>query len=231
MFASKVIKPFQDLVKTQVALIRFGHVKERGPTRRGVNSELYLTALPVGSFGLELSQIGENALFDGQDVATAIRQIIQLIEATAKGEEPFENESENVPKRNLTNLRNFLEVIASEHSILRIESGDLGIEIPEANVTEAFERVNATTSEDEKISITGTLRGFLLDSGLFQIVDEEGISISGFIGEELNEEEIIAYDREFLNRVCQIHLCTYTTTFKTGKRKVSYELLGISSPK
>ncbi|MFZ0597172.1 MAG: hypothetical protein WAM46_09340, partial [Flavobacterium sp.] len=67
-FVSKTIKPIQELIKTQTALVRFGDVGKRGKTKKSANSEMYLTALPIGSFGIELSQLESYDLFDENDV-------------------------------------------------------------------------------------------------------------------------------------------------------------------
>ena len=40
-FVSKTIKPIQELIKTQTALVRFGGVGNRGQAKNAANSELY----------------------------------------------------------------------------------------------------------------------------------------------------------------------------------------------
>lgn len=225
-FLSKTIKPFQDLVKTQTALVRFGNVGKRGKTRKSFNSELYLTALPTGSFGIELSQLETTDLFDEQDVASAIQQIMNLIDLTSKSNEEFERIVEITPNRSLNNLRLFLKEISEEHSVLKMESGSYGLEISEERVKLAFDRVDSTSNEETEIFIEGILRGVLLDSGRFEISSEIG-NISGLINEELTEEQLIEFDKNYLNKSCRIHLRTQVITFKTGKEKVTYELINI----
>lgn len=225
-FLSKTIKPFQDLVKTQTALVRFGNVGKRGKTRKSFNSELYLTALPTGSFGIELSQLETTDLFDQQDVASAIQQIMNLIDLTSKSSEEFERIVEITPNRSLNNLRLFLKEISEEHSVLKMESGSYGLEISEERVKLAFDRVDSASNEETEIFIEGILRGVLLDSGRFEMSSKIG-NISGLINEELTEEQLIEFDRNYLNKSCRIHLRTQIITFKTGKEKVTYELINI----
>lgn len=230
-FVSKTIKPIQELIKTQTALVRFGVVGKRGKAKKVANSELYLTALPVGSFGVELSQLESNDLFDSQDVATAINQVMNLISATITSNETFEEAIENTPKRNLSNLKNFLKQIKDEKSILKIQSGSYGIDISVEQIQTGFDRVNLTINENDPVFINGILRGFLLDSGKFEISDENGNTITGLISPELSEEQIINYDKEFLNKNCVFHLNFYKTIFTSGKEKLSYELLEIMKKK
>lgn len=229
-FVSKVVKPIQELIKTQTALVRFGDVAKRGRAKKGASAELYLTALPTGSFGVELSQLESNDLFDELEVSTAIHQVMELITAVTTSDIAFENAIENTPKRNLNNLKAFLKEIDDENSVLKMESGSFGIAISQEQIHEGFERVNSTASENEEIFLNGILRGFLLDTGKFEMTDEEGITITGIINPELTEEQIVQYDKEFLNKACTFHLSYYKTTFTSGKEKISYELLQITKP-
>lgn len=230
-FVSKTISPFQEMLKTQVALIRFGKVGKRGRTNKGANTELYLTALPVGSFGIELSQLKTNDLFESIDVSNAIKNVMQLIENTAVDDKTFEQTIENTPKRNLSNLKRFLEEIYQENSILKMESGEKYLELPHTKIKEAFERVAATTDEENEILVNGIFRGLLLDSAKFEIQDEFGKKITGFISPDLSENQLIEYDKDFLNTKCLIHLKEHRTKFKTGKEKKDYELLEIKEIK
>ncbi|RLK03089.1 hypothetical protein [Tenacibaculum discolor] len=227
-FVSKTIKPIQELVKTQTALVRFGIVGERGKAKDSGNSELYLTALPTGSFGVELSQLENNDLFDENDVSIAIKQVVELISASVKSDEMFEKAMENTPKRNLTNLKQFLKEVSEANSILKIETGSFGINISEQEIKEGFERVNLTETDEENLFIKGILRGILLDSGKFEIIGEEGEPITGIINSEIPEELLIDYDKKYLNKECSVHLIIHKTTFITGKEKLNYELVEIS---
>lgn len=230
-FVSKTLTPFQEMVKTQVALVRFGKVGKRGQAKKGANTELYLTALPVGSFGVELSQLESNDLFDSMDVSKAMKEVITLVVNSATDDVTFEASIEQTPKRNLTNLKKFLQEITDENSVLKMESGELGIELPKEKIVEAFQRVSATIDEETEFIINGIFRGLLLDSGKFEIQDEDGKRISGFISEEIEEDQLVEYDKTFLNSNCIIHLRVHKTKFKTGNEKTDYELLEIRPEK
>lgn len=226
-FVSKTITPFQEMIKTQFALVRFGRVGKRGQAKKGINTDLYLTALPVGSFGVELSQLASSDLFASLDISNSMKQVMTLIVNSATDDETFEKTIENTPKRNLSNLKKFLQEIAEEHSVLKMESGEFGIELSDNKILEAYQRVSSTIDEENEVFINGIFRGLLLDSGRFEIQDEEGKRLSGFISEELDEEQLIEYDKLFLNKSCTIHLKIHKTRFKTGNEKTDYELLEI----
>lgn len=226
-FISKTLTPFQEMIKTQFALVRFGTVGKRGQAKKKANTELYLTALPVGSFGVELSQLQSTDLFASNDVSTAIKQVMTLIVNSSIDDETFENSIVETPKRNLANLKKFLEEIVEEKSVLKMECGELGIDIPQDKINEAYQRVSSTTDEENEVFINGIFRGLLLDSGRFEIQDEEGKRVSGFISEDLDEDQLIIYEKSFVNVNCMIHLKTYKTKFKTGNERLAYELLEI----
>lgn len=226
-FVGKTITPFQEMVKTQTALFRFGKVGKRGKTKNGANNDLFLTALPVGSFGIELTQLESSDLFDGADVSNAMKSVMKLIENSTKDDDTFEAAIEGTPKRSLTNLKKFLHEIYNENSILKMESGELGIEISNENVIEAYNRVSSVLNEEETVLVNGIFRGLLLDSAKFEIQDENGYKISGFISEDLDEEQLVEYNNTFLNVKCQIHLKIHKTKFRTGNQRTGYELLEI----
>lgn len=226
-FVGKTITPFQEMVKTQTSLSRFGKVGKRGKTKNGANNDLYLTALPVGSFGIELSQLESSDLFDSVDVSNAMKSVMTLIENSTKDDSTFESAIERTPKRSLTNLKKFLQEVYNENSILKMESSELSIEIPKEKIVEAYNRVSSVLNEEGEEIILGVFRGLLLDSGKFEIQDENGYKISGFISEDLDEEQLVEYNNTFLNTKCKIHLKIYKTKFRTGNQKTGYELVEI----
>ena len=228
-FVAKIVTPFQEMVKTQAALVRFGRVGRRGRVRKGASSDLYLTALPLGSFGVELTQLESIDLLDSVDVSNAIKQVITIISSSALDDSSFESIITEVPKRNLNNLKKLLQEIAENNSVLKIESNELGIQLSEGEIKEAYLRVAQTVDVESDIVIDGVFRGLLLDSGRFEMQDDKGRKLSGFISPDLNEEELIFYDQNYLNENCILILKEHKTTFKTGNEKIEYELLQIRS--
>ncbi len=228
-FISKIMPSIQGLVKAQLAVNKYGKVGSRGRTRKKANNDLYLTALPRGSFGIELSQLDtdENDLYDIVDTSEAMKDVILLVKNVAESDESFETVIQKTSKRNLNNLKKFLNGVSSENSILKMDSGDLHIELSNGKVNEAATRVSSTVKEEDYLFIDGTLRGILLDSNKFDILDLEGHSISGSINNNIDEDQLIEYDKKFLNKECVIHLKINKTKFTTGNEKTEYELLEI----
>lgn len=228
-FIGKVMPPFEEMVKIQVATVRFGLLPKKGKRKRATKTELFLTALPTGSFGVELKQLQFDTLFDAQEVATGMKQVINIVAQTAKDDNSFEATIENTPKKNLHNLKKFLEEINEEKSILKMECGELGIELSTKDVADAYLRVSEVVNNEEDEFINGIFRGLLLDSAKFEFQDEQGRKHLGNIGQNLSEDELIGYDKMFLNQQCKIHVKKNRIKFKTGNEKVVYELLEITN--
>jgi hypothetical protein len=228
-FLTKTLKPFTALLKTQAALERFGQIGARGRSRQGVNTDLYLTALPRGSFGVELKQLETEELFDEEEVSNALKDVINLIYQSSISDETFEQAITDVPKRSLNNLKSFLKQIDEHESFLKISCGEIRREISEDNVHLAYERVSSINEESSELIVNGIFKGVLLNSGKFEITNEEGDKISGFISTEIPEETLIEYDRVFLNQECRIHLELTKKTFVTGNEVTVYELLEITA--
>ena len=229
-FVSKTIKPIQELIKTQTAIIKSGSIIEKkGKIRKDSISELYLTALPTGSFGYELSMLQGKELFDEEDVSNSIREIIYMIESVSESDDAFQQVIENSPKRTLTHLKAFFKELSNEESILKMESGDKYVELSEDKVKLGYQRVSSAQYEESPVQIIGVFKGILLDSGKFEIADEDSRKYSGYISEDLSEDEAINYNKEYTNEKCSIMVQENVTIFSSGYRKVNYELIQIKN--
>ncbi|MDN4013689.1 hypothetical protein QX233_14520 [Chryseobacterium gambrini] len=228
-FVSKITQPVQGLVQTQLAINKYGKVGKRGRTKKKVKNDLYLTGLPKGSFGIELTRIDydEHDLYDLVDTSEAMKDVINLIKNTALEEDLFSEIIEKTPKRNLSNLKKFLQEVVNENSILKMDSGEVHVELSNEQVNKAYRRISTVIENEDEIIIEGVLRGMLLDSNKFEILDTEGKPISGYINNELDEETLIEYDRLYLNQNCKIHLRVYYINYASKQEKIEYELLEI----
>lgn len=226
-FVSKTIKPLQELIKTQTALVKFGEIGKRGKAKKSEISELYLTALPTGSFGYELSLLDPSDLFDEGDVAKSIQDVIKILEGTARSDESFQQIVGDMSKRAFNNLTAFFKEVANEHSVLKLDSGSIHVELSEIDVKNGYIRVSSTQCQDTSIVIKGVFKGILLDSGKFEILNEEGLPIRGEVDESLDTEILTEYNKEFTNEECTIHLQEILTIFNDHKRILKYILLQI----
>ena len=226
-FVSKTIKPLQELIKTQTALVKFGCVGQRGKAKNSAISELYLTALPTGSFGYELSLLEPSDLFDEEDVSKSIKAVIKIIQDTAKDDTSYQQAVGDMSKRSFNNLTSFYKEVYTENSILKLDSGTIHVELTENDIKDGYFRISSTKQEDSPLIINGTFKGILLDSGKFEIVNEEGILIRGDVDDSLDIDILTEYNKEYTNEKCIVHLQEHLTIFNEQKRKLKYILLKI----
>ena len=106
-FASCVLQPFLEMVKTQYAATKHGHVGARGRRRDESEAKLLLTGLPRGSFGLELSQPDPPAPFSGEALSEVLVCLTDVIKSAAESDEGFAHALEDTSPRVLDRLKDF----------------------------------------------------------------------------------------------------------------------------
>jgi len=223
-FAGRVLEPFQSMVMADYADRFHGVVGTRGRRAGEADSRLLLTALPRGSFGLELTKAENDEIFEEDQLADTLAHVTRLIESAAKSDENFAIELNETAPRVIQNLRSFLEVVASGNAGLRLESGDSRCTMDPIRATEAFERVSATISQTETAPMRGVFKGVLLESWRFDFLDEDGHKISGKIDENLTADQVAQLNHDFFNQCCVAVLEKTTVLFRNGRRRTTYIL-------
>lgn len=228
-FAGRVLEPFQSMVMADYADRFHGVVGSRGRRSGESESRLLLTALPRGSFGLELTRADNDELFEEGQLADTLAHVTRLVEAAARSDEDFAAELDETAPRVIQNLREFLKVIANGKAGLRLESGDFRCAMNPVQANEAFTRVAGTITNDELVEIPGVFKGVLLESWRYDFVTIENHTAGGKIDENLTEEQVIALNRQFFNERCQASLLKTTVLFKNGRVRTTYVLKNIES--
>lgn len=227
-FASRVLEPFQNMVMADYAGRWHGTVGSRGRRSGEAQSRLLLTGLPRGSFGLELGRADNDGLFMEGELADTLAHVTRLVEAAGRSDEDFAAELNEAAPRVVQNLKSFLEVIAKGKAGLRLESGDYRCEMTPAQASDAFSRVAETTAREENITVTGTLKGVLLESSEFNFSSDDGSIIAGKIDDGLGEEHVIAINRQFFNERCVASLVKTAVVFRNGRVRTSFRLTAVN---
>jgi len=228
-FASGVLDPFQSMVMADYADKWHGVVGTRGPRVGQANSRLLLTALPRGSFGLELVRAESEELFEEDQLADTLAHVTKLVEAAATSDEDFAAEVNDTAPRVIQNLRSFLEVVAKGKAGLRLETGDYRCTMDPIRANEAFQRVAGTVTKSDEIIVKGVFKGVLLESWRFDFVNEDGHKISGKIDENLTTDEVAKLNREFFNQRCLAVLDKTTVLFRNGRERIIHILKDLKS--
>lgn len=229
-FVGHVLEPFQSMVMADYADRWHGVVGSRGRRCGEADSRLLLTALPRGSFGLELTRADTDELFEEDQLADTLAHVTKLVESAARSDEDFASELDETAPRVIQNLRQFLEVVAKGKAGLRLESGDYRCSMNPLEVNEAFKRVAGTTTNDAEIRVPGVFKGELLESWKFNFVNEQNHLLAGKLDESLTEEQVIALNQEFFNKKCVALLLKTTVVFKHGRVRTTYILKGLTPP-
>lgn len=225
-FAGKVLQPFQNMVKTDFSQRVHGKMGERGPAKNNFESQLFITALPRGSFGIELTKLQQHNLFDEVELADTLVHLTNLIEASAKSDDDFAVALEDASARTIKSLEDFLKVVSDEEAGVTIESGGTRCELSVEAARIAYDRVSATKTDEDIVTINGILRGIMLDSWRFDFTSSEGRKFSGRFNNDLSEEEIKGFVK-YLDQPCTASFEESKVIFKNGQERIRYELLSI----
>ncbi|MFN7653116.1 MAG: hypothetical protein ACK5PC_07790 [Cyclobacteriaceae bacterium] len=223
-FISKAILPFQKMVHADLVQRGYGKVGMRGQLKNAYDAKLFLTALPRGSFGIELSKIENSNLFDEGQVSDSLAHVSNLIASSAKSDEDFAASLDNIPHRTLSGLRQFLKIVSDDKAGVVVESGGIRASLEPQDVVVAYNRVAETTTEQKEIQLKGTLKGILLESWRFDFISEEGQPISGSLGSNLTEETAANLVQSHFNKNCTGFFDTTTVFLKSGRVKEIYVL-------
>jgi hypothetical protein len=227
-FATDVLGPFLEMVKTQYSAQKHGRVGARGPRRGENEARLLLTGLPRGSFGLELSQPQAEDFIAAEQLSDTLVRLTEVIAAAADTDERFSVSLDHVSPRVLPRLKDFLAVVASNNAYLGVESGELKVELPVNRLEAALERVGSAKTTDRVVTLDGTFRGATLDSWRFDFrADGEPHEvISGRIADEVDDDAVTAMI-QLTTKSCQAKLREITVTTSDGASRKRYELLAL----
>jgi hypothetical protein len=227
-FAGRVLEPFQSMVMADYADRWHGVVGSRGRRPGDADSRLLLTALPRGSFGLELTRAENDELFGENQLADTLAHVTKLVESAARSDADFASELNETAPRVIQNLRQFLEVVAKGKAGLRLETGDVRCSMNPIEANEAFDRVAGTITSDEEAHVPGVFKGVLLESWRFDFVTDDNLKIGGKIDENLTEDQVVALSLEHFNKRCMASVVKTTVLFKNGRIRTTYILKGLA---
>jgi hypothetical protein len=223
-FAGEVLRRFQDMVTNHFSAKFFGGLRKIGRRRGEPQSKLFLTALPRGSFGLQLSQPHVTDFVIAGQLTQTMEEIADLVSAAAQGDQSFVDTISNFNSRVLVPLTEFLEVLNNAEADCRIVSGSRKASLKKDEVVQAYQRVIAAKKDEEIIGYQGVFGGVLIQSGKFEFMPSGEKLISGWIAEEVTEEEAIEMDK-LAGKLCQAQMRLTTINIRTGRQTWTHELM------
>lgn len=187
--------------------------------------KLLFTGTPRGSFGLEFTpQIPEDASFAYLH-AQSLENVANALTRVAENDSEDVNTTlSNIPQRVIPYLKRFFSELAKCDAELRLAfSNKPSTMLGSENIKKAAERLDRQVVVDD-ISIDGVFRGVTRETGHFDLRPNEGMVISGFIADELTEEDVERIDK-LTNKPCKSRIERTTITKIPGSVNYTYVLL------
>jgi len=226
-FLGKALVPFQKMVHSDLAQRGYGKVGSRGMIKNTEDARLFLTSLPRGSFGVELTKLNENEQFDESRVSDSLVHVSRLIDSSAKSDEDFVASLDEISPRTIQSLKDFLKVVSDDRAGVTIESGGIRSSLTNEDVQIAYNRLSDTSTLTNEIKVNGVLKGILLESWKFDFLADSGETITGSLDYDLSEQDAANIISKLFNKPCLATLQKTTVTLKNGRIKDSYVLKGV----
>lgn len=226
-FAAESIRIAQEMVSSQYAVNKHGQVGQRGVARDESEAKLLLTGLPRGSFGLELSKPHMNDFVAANQLQSALDQITHLIDASGESDAAFDNAIEGVPWRVIDRLKDFLTTAAKHGAGIRITTPKKETILREPAVETAAKRVGATSHQEGVVEILGVFRGARLETWQFDFAPKDAPVISGRIADDITENDVIQWDKNWINKPAFWTFGWSRVRTLSGKEKSTFELKGL----
>lgn len=184
-FAGKAVEKFQDIVSKRFAASEVGDLGGRGPVPLRANSDLLLTDVARGSFGVVLEEATDNQALTETQLKIVLDEVVETF-GVAAGEdgEPFEELLERIDTRYLRSLGEFFKLLDEEDATVRVVEGEQDRQFTPVEIRRARERTGAAEIEErDNEPLIGRL--YLLPAHRrFELVLDDGETIWGHVSGE-----------------------------------------------
>ena len=226
-FTSEVLNSYQNVLTNHYTAKHYGKPRGSGKRRRESESQLFLTALPRGSFGLQLSQIQTHDWIAADNVSKAMQDVSRLVEATVESDEAFEAALTTFDARVFKPLKRFIVVLHAGETEFRLVTGFHETTLNADQISVAHARVSAADTDEDIVQWPGVFGGVTTFSYKFDFRPDNGELIHGPIGEEVTEETATAWNEHYTQKRVKAELKVSTVISRAGKKKPTYELLDL----
>ena len=111
-FVGKAIGIFQELLAKRLAALEAGVPGARGPVALRQTSQMMLTEIQQGSFGIVLEEVEENGELTDTGLHLVVHEVTDVLTNIAGAESgPYEAALESLDDRQLKSLRGFFELL------------------------------------------------------------------------------------------------------------------------
>lgn len=228
-FAGKAIEAFQDLVSKKFATTETGTLGQRGPIPLRSNTELMLTDVARGSFGLVLEEINSNDSLTRTDLHQVVDEVTNtIIEFSAPEFAAYESALETIDSRLLVSLRDFFKLLDEENATIRLVEGEVDASLDSVAIHRARNRTDfSSIDETESDEVVGRL--FILPAHRrFELIKTDtGETLYGTVSADVSKKslELLRTDNDVVGKVWRTKMRVRETVKQNQEPKFSYTLL------
>lgn len=226
-FTSHILDSYQNMLTNHYAAKHYGTLRRYGRRRGEADTKLYLTALPRGSFGLQLAQPYVDDFVAAEHLSQVMHEVTALVEASAKSDQAFDESLGTFNPRVLKPLQRFIETLFSNKAACRLLTGLNETKLSNQQVEQAYRRVKAATEQEDFMEVQGVFGGLLTFSCEFEFQPDQGDLIKGALSEDVDESTATNWNLNLTHTHTIAKLKAVTVSTRTGKRKPSYELIDL----
>ena len=229
-FAGQVVEIFQDLVSKRFAASEVGDLGRRGPVPLRASSDLLLTEVVRGSFGVVLEESVDTEPLATTELRVVLDEVVDYIDAAANEDgEAFERVLERIDNRSLQSLGDFFQLLDDEAATVRVVEGEFDRQLTPTEVHRARERTSdSRVDERDDQRLDGVL--FLLPAHRkFELVLDSGESIWGPVSSEFATAhlEAIRSANNVVGRRWRVLARARTVIRPNREPKTTYTLLAL----
>lgn len=193
-FASKATSAFSELV-TVLAASQRQPVASAGPVPKRDENQILITGTAVGSFGFQIQEHApQGTLAEVESpVAHALEQSRELLASLVGDDEELTESVSGIDKRAISNLRQFLDVLASHEAVCNLAVGSREFSFRDVDqVKHGLQRIADENVHEEIVTYTGHFQGVLPDHRTFEFkANENDKVITGKIAPEIADPSIL----------------------------------------
>lgn len=196
-----------------------GHARRKRGTQEPT---LLLTGTPRGSFGFDFSPISTDSDMLALH-AQSLKNVATAVSFIADSEVIPETISDKLPRGMLSHIVAFFKILASNDLSIRFAFQD---QAPSTISAESIRDASAKLEQRvdiEELKVRGKPRGATMKSGHFDFVKDDGVTISGFLDEQLDDEDrkqIIELNDQPADAIIELT----TVTLLSGQERREYIL-------
>ena len=226
-FTSHILDSYQNMLTNHYAAKHYGVLRRSGRRRGESDTKLYLTALPRGSFGLQLAQPHVDDFVAAQHLSSVMHDISALLQASAKSDEAFEESLNTFNPRVLKPLQRFIGTLFNSRAACRVITGFSETKLSLNQIADAYVRVTAATEATNEMEVRGVFGGVLTLSWEFDFQPEQGDIIRGAISQEVEEPVATQWALNYTHTETIAKLRVVTVSTRSGKKRPTYELIDL----